>query len=100
MTVTHPDYAILAARIAVSNLHKQTKKQFSQVMTDLYEWINPKNGKKSPMIADDVYKVIMDNAEELNSAIVYDSVSSCSSSSGFEQATRTRLSSSTVVTPW
>lgn len=72
MTVTHPDYAILAARIAVSNLHKQTKKQFSQVMTDLYEWTNPKNSKKSPMIADDVYKVIMDNAEELNSAIVYD----------------------------
>lgn len=72
MTVTHPDYAILAARIAVSNLHKQTKKQFSQVVTDLYEYINPKNNKWSPMIAEDVYKVIMDHAEELNSAIVYD----------------------------
>lgn len=41
MTVTHPDYAILAARIAVSNLHKQTKKQFSQVISDLYHYINP-----------------------------------------------------------
>ena len=41
MTVTHPDYAILAARIAVSNLHKQTKKQFSQVITDLYTYVNP-----------------------------------------------------------
>ena len=41
MTVTHPDYAILAARIAVSNLHKQTKKMFSQVISDLYHYINP-----------------------------------------------------------
>jgi len=41
MTVTHPDYAILAARIAVSNLHKQTKKMFSQVISDLYHYVNP-----------------------------------------------------------
>ncbi len=41
MTVTHPDYAILAARIAVSNLHKQTKKQFSSVVDDLYHYVNP-----------------------------------------------------------
>jgi ribonucleoside-diphosphate reductase subunit M1 len=51
MTVTHPDYAILAARIAVSNLHKQTKKQFSSVVQDLYDYINPKNSKPSPMIS-------------------------------------------------
>ena len=29
MTTKHPDYAILAARIAVSNLHKETQKLFS-----------------------------------------------------------------------
>ena len=51
MTVTHPDYAILAARIAVSNLHKQTKKQFSTVVSDLYHYVNPKNNKLSPMIS-------------------------------------------------
>lgn len=72
MTVIHPDYAILAARIAVSNLHKQTKKQFSAVVQDLYSYVNPKNGKHSPMISDYTYKVIMDHADELNSAIVYD----------------------------
>ncbi|KAF5103873.1 hypothetical protein D0Z03_000002 [Geotrichum reessii] len=72
MTTLHPDYAILAARIAVSNLHKQTKKAFSQVVYDLYHYINPRNGKLSPMIADDVYQVIQDHAEELDSAIVYD----------------------------
>lgn len=72
MTVTHPDYAILAARIAVSNLHKQTKKQFSQVMQDLRDYINPKTGKHQPLLADDIYQIIQDHADELNSAIVYD----------------------------
>ncbi|KAF2690834.1 hypothetical protein K458DRAFT_326754 [Lentithecium fluviatile CBS 122367] len=72
MTVTHPDYAILAARIAVSNLHKQTKKQFSAVIKDLHEYENPKNGKKQPMIADNIYAIVQKHADELNSAIVYD----------------------------
>jgi ribonucleoside-diphosphate reductase subunit M1 len=72
MTTTHPDYAILAARIAVSNLHKQTKKQFSAVVADLYNYVNPKNGKSQPMISDTVYKIVQSHAEELNSAIVYD----------------------------
>ena len=72
MTVTHPDYAVLAARIAVSNLHKQTKKQFSAVISDLYHYINPKNNKASPMISEEVYKIVMQHADELNSAIVYD----------------------------
>ncbi|KAM3420761.1 hypothetical protein BST61_g4009 [Cercospora zeina] len=72
MTTTHPDYAILAARIAVSNLHKQTKKQFSAVVSDLYHYVNPKNKKASPMISDYTYKVVMEHADELNSAIVYD----------------------------
>ncbi|KAI9716027.1 MAG: ribonucleotide-diphosphate reductase subunit rnr1 [Chrysothrix sp. TS-e1954] len=72
MTVTHPDYAVLAARIAVSNLHKQTDKQFSLVMTKLFNYTNPKNNKASPMISQDVYDVIMQHEDELNSAIVYD----------------------------
>lgn len=72
MTVTHPDYAILAARIAVSNLHKQTKKQWSAVVDDLYHYVNPKNGKNQPMISQSVYEIVQKHAEELNSAIVYD----------------------------
>lgn len=72
MTVTHPDYAILAARIAVSNLHKQTKKQWSSVVSDLYYYVNPKNGKPSPMIAQETYDCVMRHKEELDSAIVYD----------------------------
>ncbi|KAH0161032.1 hypothetical protein KCU67_g6493, partial [Aureobasidium melanogenum] len=72
MTTTHPDYAVLAARIAVSNLHKQTKKQFSAVISDLYHYVNPKTKKPAPMISEETYKTVMDHAEELNSAIVYD----------------------------
>lgn len=72
MTVTHPDYAILAARIAVSNLHKQTKKQFSSVVSDLYNYVNPKNHLPAPMISKETYECVMRHADELNSAIVYD----------------------------
>ncbi len=71
MTTTHPDYAKLAARISVSNLHKNTKKSFSETMTDLYEYVNPRTGKKAPLLSDEVYKVIMDNAEDLDSTIIY-----------------------------
>ncbi|KAI3330082.1 ribonucleoside-diphosphate reductase large chain [Ustulina deusta] len=72
MTVTHPDYAILAARIAVSNLHKQTKKQWSSVVSDLYYYVNPKNSKPSPMISEETYDCVMRHREEFDSAIVYD----------------------------
>lgn len=72
MTTIHPDYAILAARIAVSNLHKQTTKQFSQVAKELFEYINPKTGKHAPMISEETFEIITKNADELNSAIVYD----------------------------
>ena len=71
MTVQHPDYARLAARIAVSNLHKKTKKTFSDVMTDLYTYVNPRTGKKAPLLSDETYKVIMDNAAKLDSTIIY-----------------------------
>ncbi len=71
MTIQHPDYAKLAARISVSNLHKNTKKSFSEVMTDLYLYVNPRTGKKGPMIADDVYEIIQKNAEKLDSTIIY-----------------------------
>ncbi|GME76405.1 unnamed protein product [[Candida] boidinii] len=72
MTTVHPDYAILAARIAISNLHKQTKKQFSAVIDDLFNYINPKNNKQAPMISKELYDLVNKHSEELNSAIVYD----------------------------
>ena len=71
MTVTHPDYAQLAARIAVSNLHKNTKKSFSETMADMYHYVNPRTGQASPLLSDEVYEAIMANAEILDSSIIY-----------------------------
>ncbi|WP_459212718.1 ribonucleoside-diphosphate reductase subunit alpha [Aquimarina rhabdastrellae] len=71
MTITHPDYAKLAARISVSNLHKNTKKTFSEVVKDLYAYVNPRTNKEAPLIADDVYEVIMANKDRLDSTIIY-----------------------------
>ncbi len=72
MTVKHPDYAQLASRIAVSNLHKNTKKSFSETMKDLYTYMDPKTGAKAALLADDVHEIIQKNAEVLDSAIIYD----------------------------
>lgn len=71
MTTAHPDYARLAARISVSNLHKNTKKTFSEVMHDLYTYVNPRTGKDAPLLSDEVYKVIMENKDVLDSTIIY-----------------------------
>jgi ribonucleoside-diphosphate reductase alpha chain len=72
MTVKHPDYAQLASRIAVSNLHKNTKKSFSETMKDLYTYLDPKTGERAALLADDVHTLIQDNADLLDSAIIYD----------------------------
>jgi len=71
MTVTHPDYAQLAARIAVSNLHKNTKKSFSETMSDMYNYVNPRTNTAAPLLSDEVYEAIMANAEVLDSTIIY-----------------------------
>ena len=71
-TIDHPDYALLASRIAVSNLHKETKKTFSEVMEDLYSYTDPKTNQKAALLADDVYEAIMENKDLLDSSIIYD----------------------------
>ncbi|PKU74034.1 Ribonucleoside-diphosphate reductase large subunit [Dendrobium catenatum] len=99
MTANHPDYALvsdrclveihlfslisifrlnsgfiyqLAARIAVSNLHKNTKKLFSETIKEMYHHVSQKSGQKAPLIADDVYVIVMKNAACLDSEIIYD----------------------------
>lgn len=71
-TIDHPDYALLASRIAVSNLHKETKKTFSDVIDDLHHYIDPKTGQNASLVADDVYAIIQENKELLDSSIIYD----------------------------
>jgi ribonucleoside-diphosphate reductase alpha chain len=68
----HPDYSILASRIAVSRLHKTTKKKFSETIQDLYEYIDPETGKPASLIGEETYKSVMENREILDSAVIHD----------------------------
>ena len=71
-TIEHPDYALLASRIIVSNLHKETKNNFSEVMNDLYNYIDPKTGENAALLSDEVHSIIMGNQELFDTSIVYD----------------------------
>ncbi|MBK6572654.1 MAG: ribonucleoside-diphosphate reductase subunit alpha [Saprospiraceae bacterium] len=68
----HPDYALLAARIAISNLHKNTNKSFSETMEALYNYVDPNTNQKAGLISDETIEVIRQNADKLDSAIIYD----------------------------
>ncbi len=72
LTTRHPDFAKLAARIAVSNLHKVTSKSFSNTMKRLYTYVDPKTGQNAPLISKETWKVIHENAAELDEAVLYD----------------------------
>src|SRR6187549_2566037 len=72
MAAIHPDYALLASRIAISNLHKNTNKSFSETMEGLYNYVDPVNGKKAALISDSTMDIIRRNADQLDSAIIYD----------------------------
>lgn len=72
MAARHPDYAILAARIAVSNLHKNTEKSFSVTMERLFKYIDPKTNMSAGLIGEETIQVIREHADLLDSAIIYD----------------------------
>lgn len=72
MATVHPDYAILAARIAVSNLHKNTNASFSETMKDLHEYVDPKTGQRAQLIADDIMNIIWNNRSVLDNTIVHE----------------------------
>ena len=72
MATVHPDYALLAARIAVSNLHKETEKSFHKVINDLYYYVDPKTGERAGLISDEVFQTVMKYKERLDSANIFD----------------------------
>jgi ribonucleoside-diphosphate reductase alpha chain len=72
LTTKHPDYATLAARIAISNLHKNTLKSFSATMKRLYTYVDPKTGQNAALLSKEVFEIIKKNAVELDEAIIYD----------------------------
>lgn len=72
MATIHPDYALLAARIAVSNLHKETEKTFHKVVHDLYHYVDPKTGERAGLISDETFRIVMKHKDRLDSAIIHD----------------------------
>ena len=72
LAAQHPDYAVLAARIAVSNLHKNTDKSFSKTMKDLYNYIDPKTNDRAGLIGEETHRVIQKHKDRLDAAIIYD----------------------------
>jgi ribonucleoside-diphosphate reductase alpha subunit len=72
MASQHPDYALLAARIAVSNLHKNTDKSFSRTIKELYDYIDPKTNDKAGLISDETYRHVQKHKDRLDGAIIYD----------------------------
>jgi hypothetical protein len=72
MVTTHPDYAKLSGRLAVSNLHKTTPKKFSQCIKELHSFIEPKTLKESSLISDEVYEFVMNHKETIDFAIHQD----------------------------
>src|SRR5690606_39715513 len=72
MTTRPPDFAKLAARIAISNLHKVTSKSFSNTMKRLYTYVDPKTGQNAPLISKETWRVIKEHAAELDEAIIHD----------------------------
>jgi ribonucleotide reductase alpha subunit len=71
LATKHPDYSVLAARLAITNLHKETKKSFSETVEDLFKYINPKTGKPAPIVSESFYNTVKKFADELDSAIVH-----------------------------
>lgn len=72
MATIHPDYALLAARIAVSNLHKETEKSFSKVIDDLFHYVDPKTGERAGLIGEDTHRIVQKHKAKFDSAIIFD----------------------------
>ncbi|MFN0177144.1 MAG: ribonucleoside-diphosphate reductase subunit alpha [Saprospiraceae bacterium] len=72
MATVHPDYALFAARIAVSNLHKQTEKSFSKLIDDLYNYVDPKTGDRANLISDETHQIVQTHKARFDSAIIFD----------------------------
>lgn len=72
MATVHPDYALLAARVAVSNLHRETEKSFSNVIDALFKYVDPKSGERAGMIGEETHRIVMKHKTKLDSAIIYD----------------------------
>jgi ribonucleoside-diphosphate reductase alpha chain len=71
MTSKHPDYGLLAGRLAVSELHVNTSDSFSNTVEKMYYYKNPKTGENAPMISREIYDIVKKNAIDLDNSLDY-----------------------------
>lgn len=69
MSIRHPDYALLAGRIKVNELHKQVAPTFSQAISQMYHYIHPKTKSRSMTIGEKTYQVVMEHQKRLDQAV-------------------------------
>jgi len=70
LATKNPDYNVLAGRVAVSNLHKETRGCFSENVKEMYHWVNPKTGEHAPLVSKELYETVMANAELLDKSVI------------------------------
>jgi ribonucleotide reductase alpha subunit len=68
----HPDYSVLAARISVSNLHKQTIKSFSDCIEAFFNYTHPKTGLAASLVSRETYEIAMKYKDQLDAAVIHD----------------------------
>jgi ribonucleoside-diphosphate reductase alpha chain len=72
MTRVHPDYSILAARIALTSLKKETKKSFKETVEDLYNYVNEETNEPSPLVSEELFNLVQKHGKKIESMIVHD----------------------------
>ena len=68
MTLVHTDFSILAARISVSSLHKETPDSFYEAASKLRNYVD-NTGKEAPLLSEEVFEAIEENKEKIEAAI-------------------------------
>lgn len=72
MSTIHPEYEVLASRLATSNLHKITNKNYEETCDLLYNHINPKTNEHAPLLSKECYDIIKNNIEIIQSKLNYE----------------------------
>jgi len=72
LCTNHPDWGVLAARIAISNHHKQTSSSFSDVILRLSNQTMPKSGETTSIVHETLLTVVKKHGAEIDARIHHD----------------------------
>jgi ribonucleoside-diphosphate reductase alpha chain len=71
MTSVHPDYARLAGRIAVANLHRQTSDSFMETVDALYNFKSEFGATPQPLVSKEFYDYASEHKDRISTEIAY-----------------------------